>query len=80
MATAAVTTEPLIVGNLTIPAENAEEWTRLNEEAHQLNERGEEMPRSMRMRLLVLEGATEGEAELLTRSPATAECDDTHDR
>ena len=74
----AVTTEPVIVGNLRIPAENFEEWTRLNDEAHDLMVAGEPTPREMTVRLYVLEGARPADAELLADFPTGGEEHDCH--
>jgi hypothetical protein len=74
----AVTTEPVIVGNLRIPAENFAEWEHLNNEAHDLMVAGEPIPQEMAVRLYVLEGASEAVAELVASIPHGCEEHDCH--
>ena len=75
----AVTTEPVIVGNLRIPAENFPEWERLNHEMHELTMAGKTVPRAMQVRTYVLQGASEADAGLLASVPPGDEENDTHE-
>lgn len=73
----AVTTEPVIVGNLRIPAENFEEWARLNDEAHGFDVRGEPVPRDITARMLVLQGMSEADAKFHAQfgeNPEAGDC------
>ena len=80
MGASAVSTEPVVVGNLRIPAENYAEYVRVTDEMHEFVVAGKAIPKELRRRAYLLEGMAPADAEWFAEHGEMGECGDTHER
>lgn len=59
--------KPLVIGRITIAAENVAEWEALNERTHEFIVARKKIPKEIRVRMFILEGLSPGDAEIMVR-------------